>query len=129
MPGSAGVACVLAWEGTCRAHVVVGRQWASALPGYEGEDAVVDREDVDEKEAVVVVAVDEGGPLGAEGAQTRAVSAADTELRSGEEDEAAGWRLARVWDAAAIHRGVSLLLTMMGQSTSAVACCRAALGP
>lgn len=63
-----------------------------------------------------------------EGAQRKAVCVVDTGSTVGD-GEAAGRRLERVWDGAAIHRGVSLPLTMMGQSTDVVAWSRAALGP
>jgi len=122
-------------EGTCRVHDAVGRQSASAWPEYEdenededeGEGEEAERGDVGEDEAAVAAVVEDDDPRGPEGARTIAVSAADTDSKG--EDEAAGWRLGRVWDEAAIHRGVILLLTMMGQSTGEVAWYRAALGP
>jgi hypothetical protein len=70
----------------------------------------------------------EEDPRGREDGRRKAVSVVDTGSTVGD-DEAAGRRLEREWDGAAIHRGVNPQLTMTGQSTDVVAWCRAGLGP
>ncbi len=111
---SAEAACVLALAGTCRVHVAVDRRWPLG-EAHEGAVVVVG----------VVVVVDHRGR---DDARRTAVSVVDTGLTVGD-DEAVGRPSGREWDGAAIRRGGSLLLTMMGPSTDEAAWCRAALGP
>jgi hypothetical protein len=70
----------------------------------------------------------EDDPRDREGAQRKAVNAADTGSTVGD-DEAGGQQWEREWDGAEIRRGVNPQLTMTCQSTGVVAWCRAALGP
>jgi hypothetical protein len=112
-------------------HVAVGRRWAFAM--REGEDGDADEGEGEGEnegeEADADAAGAEDDPRDREGAQRKAVNAADTGSTVGD-DEAVGQRLEREWDGAEIRRGVNpQLLTMTCQSTGVVAWCRAALGP
>jgi hypothetical protein len=131
VPANAEAACVLALAETYPVHVAVGRRWAFAMregeDGDAGEDEGEDENEGEEADADAAGAEDD--PRDREGAQRKAVNAADTGSTVGD-DEAVGQRLEREWDGAEIRRGVNpQLLTMTCQSTGVVAWCRAALGP
>jgi hypothetical protein len=129
VPANAEAAYVLALAETYPVHVAVGRRWAFARREGEDGDAGEGEGENGGEEAEADAAGAEDDPRGREGAQRKAVNAADTGSTVGD-DEAAGQRLEKEWDGAEIRRGVNpQLLTMTCQSTGEVAWCRAALGP